>query len=205
MRPTRSWAPASAGPRRGKGLTLKQLAAQTGLSIGFLSEIERGLAQPSMSSLRKITQNLGISLLGLDNHHGERTGDYGSYAFQPGNWLPKPITGVTLVRAGQRKKLAWPDRPGFYELVTPDLNRNLEVLYLRMPAGSESGPEPIVDSPGEKCLLVLGGVLEMTISGQVTVMNPGDSASYPADAPVSWRMLGDRDGECLIIITPPGF
>jgi transcriptional regulator with XRE-family HTH domain len=51
--------------RRLKSLTLKDLAAQTDLSISFLSEVERDVCQPSIASLRKIAQALNISLLGL--------------------------------------------------------------------------------------------------------------------------------------------
>ena len=42
--------------RKKQGITLKQLAEQTGLSASFISEVERGISQPSMGSLRKIVQ-----------------------------------------------------------------------------------------------------------------------------------------------------
>lgn len=192
--------------RKKRSITLKQLAEQTGLSASFLSEVERGLAQPSMGSLRKIVQALGISLMGVDSGREEAETDNGRFLFPaPFSGQLKPITDVSVVRWNQRKKLSYPGQPGFYELVTPDLNRNIEVLYLKMDPGSNSGPDPIVDLPGEKCLYILSGQGDFIMAGQPYRLEKGDSASYPANVPVSW-VVGDREPmECLIIITPPGF
>ncbi|MCG6910858.1 MAG: XRE family transcriptional regulator [Deltaproteobacteria bacterium] len=189
-----------------KPLTLKQLSEKTKLSISFLSEIERGVSQPSMASLRRISQALGISLLSFREDEGngaewsERQGmDIGRY-HRP----TRDITDTTVVRAGNRKKIAYPGRSGFYELLTPDLNRKLEVLYIRMEPGFDSGP-PFFDPPGEKCLVIIKGKLAFKVSGKTHTLDAGDSISYPADAPVSWRSETDEPVEAILIITPPGF
>ena len=57
--------------RRGENITLKEMAERTGLSVSFLSEIERNVAKPSMGSLRKITQVLQISLLSFSEDASE--------------------------------------------------------------------------------------------------------------------------------------
>lgn len=188
--------------RRKRSLTLKELSSRTGLSISFLSEIERGLAQPSMASLKKIRKALGISLLTF--REGDRQAADEVEINQAATAF-KYINDVKLVRAGQRKKLAYPGRSGFYELLTPDLNRQLEVLYFRMPPGFDTGPEPLVDPAGEKCMVILAGRMIFKVDDEAYHLDAGDSLSYPADAPVSWKSIGDVDVEGILIITPPCF
>ena len=193
--------------RKLRGLTLKQLSEKTGLSVSFLSEMERGLAQPSMASLRKVAQALGTSLLTFEEGHlpeGEpREGlSYPAERVRAGENF---IQETKVVRAGQRKKISYPERPGIYELLTPDLNRRLEVLWIRMEPGFESGPEAIVDPPGEKCLVILSGTLSFTVDGVEHLLDKGDSISYPASAPVEFKVLGEEKVEAILVITPPGF
>ena len=52
-----------------------------------------------------------------------------------------------------------------YELLTPDLNRQIEVMYLRFSREENSGDEPMTDPPGEKFGFVLKGSLEMNVGG----------------------------------------
>ena len=52
-----------------------------------------------------------------------------------------------------------------YELLTPDLNRQIEVMYLRFSEEENSGDEPMTDPPGEKFGFVLKGSLEMNVGG----------------------------------------
>jgi len=189
-----------------KPLTLKKLAEKTKLSISFLSEIERGLSQPSMASMRRISQALGISLLSFRENQDDSSSqpDLQTLDMDPYNRLTQNISEATVVRADKRKKIAYPGRSGFYELLTPDLNRKLEVLYIRMASHFDSGP-PIVDPPGEKCLVMLSGKLNFKIGSETHTLESGDSISYPADAPVSWHTDSDGVVEAILIITPPGF
>ena len=189
-----------------RSLTLKQLSEKTKLSVSFLSEIERSLAQPSMASLRKIAQAFGTSLLTFRAHEPDNEPE-GAFAYPKGNihGFQTLIRGARVVRARQRKKISYPGRPGFYELLTPDLNRRLEVLYARMEAGFKSGPEPIVDPPGEKCLVIITGRLSFTVDGEEYILEKGDSISYPADSPLSFKVLGEETVEMILVITPPGF
>ncbi|MEN8243729.1 MAG: XRE family transcriptional regulator [Thermodesulfobacteriota bacterium] len=189
-----------------KPLTLKQLAEKTKLSISFLSEIERGLSQPSMASLRRISQALGISLLSFREREGNgaKRSEGQSLEIDAYHRPTRDITEATVVRSGNRKKIAYPGRYGFYELLTPDLNRKLEVLYIRMEPGFDSGP-PFVDPPGEKCLVILNGTLAFKVNDQEYTLDAGDSISYPADAPVSWHTETDEPVEAILVITPPGF
>jgi transcriptional regulator with XRE-family HTH domain len=193
--------------RRARGMTLKQLAAKTGLSVGLLSEVERDLAQPSMSSLKKIAQAMEFSLFDF----GDEQSQIDVHANRPARRLKRthPETDhendIRTVRAGKRKKLIYPKIPAVFELLTPDLNRAYEVLYVRYKPGFTSGPEPIVDPPGEKCVFILSGSLEMQIGKKTFRLFKGDSVSYPSDAPVSIRVSGDEACQAVCIGAPPTF
>ena len=192
--------------RRHYRITLKEMAEKTGLSISFLSEIERGVAKPSMASLRKVAQALGISLLSFSDIEDIPETRHRQVLY-PREEIREMgyVTKVNVVRSGQRKKLGYPDRPGFYELLTPDLNRRLEVLFVKIEPGFETGPEPIIDPPGEKFIYVLKGLYQMIINGETHVLNAGDSIYYPADSPLFFKNIGDEPVELVFVLTPPVF
>ena len=189
--------------RQFKNMTLKNLSELTGLSVSFLSEIERGVSKPSMTSLRSITQVLGISLLSFADESADSGTSNTLMAIEKVN--SSYITETKVVRANQRKRLGYPDRPGYYELLSPDLNRQLEVLYVKIEPGFETGAEPILDPPGEKFTLVMKGIYQVTINNEEYLLNAGDSIYYPANAAVHFKNIGDIPVELILIVTPPGF
>ena len=193
--------------RRTKSLTLKDLSAITGLSISFLSEVERGVSQPSIASLRKIAQALGISLLGLSESEDlERPVNPVGGIPQRHQPAPGPyVTDVRVVRAGRRKRISFPGMKGYFELLTPDLNRLIEALNFKLEPGFASGQEQFSDLPGEKFLLILEGRLEFHVAQEVYILDEMDSLYYPADAPIHYKVLGEQTVRGLLVITPPGF
>jgi transcriptional regulator with XRE-family HTH domain len=193
--------------RREQLITLKQLSERTKLSVGFLSEIERGLAQPSMSSLKKIAQTLGLSLFNFREEQANGGVNGSQLSLRTGRYYDRNtyISDVRVVRAGQRKKLVYPNSDAVYELLTPDLNRLLEVHYIQLEPGYESGPEMIVDPPGEKFVFVLQGSIEYRIKEEVVRLDEGDSLYYPGDLPVSFRVMGDATCRFIAMVTPPSF
>jgi transcriptional regulator with XRE-family HTH domain len=194
--------------RHAKKLTLKQLAERTGLSVGLISEIERGLAQPSMSSLKKITHAVGLSLYDFVEERPIQEDGQDSQT-DLGNDRHKEKTAyakdIRVVRAAHRKKLVYPNHEATYELLTPDLNRLLEVSYVEFEPGFATGPEPIIDAPGEKCVIILSGQLEHRFADRVIFLREGDSLYYPGDAPVSWRNIGNEVCKSILVMTPPNF
>jgi len=191
--------------RRQRMMTLRQLSERTGLSVSLLSEIERGVAQPSMASLKKISHAMGFSLFDSlgENHGAERASQEGKDTRTAGRTY---VNDVKVVRANQRKRVMNPTHSPFvYELLTPDFKRQMEVLLLRWEPGFSSGPDPILDSPGEKFLLVMKGAVELQIGQTVVQLGQGDSVYYPSDFPVFFRVLGEEACEALGVATPPTF
>ncbi len=186
-------------------MTLKQLSEITGLSVSLISEIERGLAQPSMSSLKKISQAMGFSFFDFE-HDENRGAEKARASTGPGLQGMGYVNDVKVVRAKQRKKLMDPNRsPFMYELLTPDFKRMFEVLYLRWEPGFTSGPDPILDPPGEKFVLVLQGSVEYRIGDATVELHEGDTVYYPSGLPVFFKVLGREPCHAIGVGTPPSF
>ena len=190
--------------RRKRKFTLEVLSQKTELSRSFLSQIERSLAQPSISSLKKIAREFGMSVVGLfpsevglENH----VGDIPSIKKDG----PTYAEDVQAVRATRRKRLTLPGSYVSYDLLTPDLNRQVEVMSMRINPGDHSGEQPMIDLPGEKFGYVLKGTLESKVGDQVFQLAAGDSIYFPAHFPHSWRGLGEKPIEVLWVLTPPRF
>jgi quercetin dioxygenase-like cupin family protein/DNA-binding XRE family transcriptional regulator len=179
----------------------------TGLSKSFLSQIERGLAEPSITSLKKIAKQFGFSVVNFFLNGEElNTGwDYGN-SLQRFNGKKAPyIEDTRVVRANKRKRFALPGSKVMYDLLTPDMKRQLEVMYMRVTKGENSGNEPMNDPPGEKIGIVLKGSLEVSVGNEVFQLEEGDSIYYPANVPHSWRALEGDPIEVIWILTPPSF
>jgi transcriptional regulator with XRE-family HTH domain len=190
--------------RRKRKLTLEVLSQKTELSKSFLSQIERGLAQPSISSLKKIAREFGMSVVDLFPSEIDGEGQNGPPPSGKKNGQIY-IEDVQVVRASRRKRLTLPGSYVSYDLLTPDLNRQVEVMFMRINPGEHSGEEPMVDLPGEKFGYVLKGILEARVGEKVHQLTAGDGIYFPAHFPHSWRGLGEDSIEVLWVLTPPRF
>ena len=193
--------------RQGQKITLKQLSEKTGLSISLLSEIERNLAQPSMSSLKRIVRAMDLNMFNFVEDQTDPSGRQDRPAQKPKRSVSPDayIKDIGIVRAGKRKKLMYPGFPALFELLTPDLNRRIEMLYGKFEPGFTSGSDPIKDPPGEKCAFILDGCLEIKIGEMTIRLEAGDAVYYPGDAEVSLRVVGDKTCRSILVVTPPSF
>lgn len=172
-----------------RGMTLEDLAARSGCSLGSLSQIERGLGNPAFGTLVRISHALRVSV-------GRLLED------EPGG-------GVSpVVRKHQRRRFDPHDRvPGdgtVYELLTPDFDRALEVIYLHVPPGVSTEANPF-EHEGEEAGYIIAGTHEVHVDGTTHVLEAGDSISYPSDRPHWYRNSGSEPVEAIWIITPPSF
>ncbi len=110
--------------RSQKRLTLKQLAKATGLTISFLSQVERGTVSPSIDSLRKIAHGFHLSVGALFDEQHLATRE------------------VTLVRKGQRQTAVASDRPMVETLAGGILETAMEPRLVRLPVGATYRPAP---------------------------------------------------------------
>ncbi|MFH1489325.1 MAG: cupin domain-containing protein [Pseudomonadota bacterium] len=191
--------------RQKSQLTLEQFSKKTGLSKSFLSQVERGLTEPSITSLKKIAKQFGFSVVHLFMNGLNPEWTFRNGAANHSEKRPAYVERAEVVRADKRKRLALPGSKVVYDLLTPDMNRQLEVMSMRVAKGDNSGEEPMVDPPGEKIGFVLKGSLELTVGNEVYQLNEGDSIYYPTNIPHSWRALEGDPIEVIWILTPPSF
>ena len=175
--------------RRSKGITLKQMAQKTGISLNYLSQIERGKTNPSIGLIKKITNALGVPFMGLGNED-----------FPSGN----SSQDVAIVRRDMRKMLVFPKSKLKSYLLTPDLQRKLEVLLSEVKPGTKT--EGVWYShEGEEFGFVLEGRYEVTVEDKIYILEEGDSIYFPSDLPHKMKGIGNKPCRTLWVITPPSF
>jgi transcriptional regulator with XRE-family HTH domain len=178
--------------RKARGLTLTELAGQCDISPSFLSQIERDKANPSVSTLKTIAKVFGVSL-----------GSFFEEEALPGSYPPPVETLAKVVRADQRKVLIYPGSGIRNELLSPDLQRAIQLMWIVMPPGTDTGDFLVHE--GEECGIVLQGTLEIWVGDERHILNAGDAIYHPSSAPHRSRNVGEVDVIMVGAITPPSF
>lgn len=152
--------------RRVKNLTLAELAQQSRLSVGLLSQIERGITAPSLKSMTQICSALGIPM---------------SWLFDNGP-ADDPQEKGLVVRRGSRRRLDLGSYGVTKELLSPDLGGEMQIYLVSIRPGGQSGPERY-SHRGEEGGLVLSGTLELTVEDRVVTLYEGDSFRFSSERP----------------------
>jgi len=173
--------------RKAKSMTIAELSIATGLSAGYLSQIERGISSPSVKALHTLSRALGVTV---------------SFFFSP-----ETDDGRTLrdfvVRAGQRRTLTF-ENDIRDELLSPNLGRKLELLRSVFPPGTSSGAEPYVHR-GEEAGFVVSGELYLWIGDEEVLLKEGDSFAFSSDLPHRYANPGTIETVVIWAITPPSY
>ena len=164
-----------------QGLTLAQVAEQAELSPSALSQIERGVTDPSIGSLRRIASALRVPF------------------FQ---FLVDPSTPQPVVKKAERRTINFPNRTLQYQLLTANLRGPFEILSLDIAPGGASGEEPL-GHDSEECLVVLHGCVEVQLAGQLYALEAGDSITIQRNLPHRVVNVGPTAAEVLMVISPP--
>jgi transcriptional regulator with XRE-family HTH domain len=174
--------------RTHQGKKLKELSQKVGVTASFLSQVERGVAVPSISSLKKISDALGISISSFfDEKVENRIGS---------NFSP-------IIKKSERKILH--PCPGVtYHLLSKTLQGKIEFLLAIYEVGASTGPEPYAHR-GEECALVLKGKLEIQIGSFVYTLERDDSISFSCEIPHRVRNVGKIPAVSIWCMTPPSF
>ncbi len=177
------------GPLRvAANLTIEELAEKAGVSTGLVSQLERGIGNPSFNTMAKLAYALGVPI---------------------GTFFTGTAPADPVVRKANRKKLTYSalgnDGPApVYELLTPDLQRKLEVIWVELPPGQSNEDAPFVHDT-EECGILLSGTLEVHLGQQVHVLEAGDSIAFHGLVPHWYRNPGDVPAVSIWIVTPPSF
>lgn len=168
--------------RKSRGLTLSQLGDVLGRSVGWLSQVERDLSEPSITDLRHIARALDVSVSSL----------FRSAA-------PEHEQGV-IVRSQSRRPIGSRGAGLVEELLSPDLTDDFEMVHCTFEARSES-TEPVQRATQEVGYIV-SGKLDLWIAGETYSLNTGDSLRIRGEP---FRWLNPYAAPCVAIwvIAPP--
>ena len=154
--------------RKSKALALKTIATKTGFSIGFLSQIERGLSSPTLRALMTLADAMQVNLADIIR----------------GATAPVPSAPV-ITRAAERSSITlW--KSGIRKLalagggLAADAPFSMTLLEF---AGRASSGVELYTHEGEEAGYVLQGRLLLEFSDQRWILNPGDSFHFASDVP----------------------
>jgi len=169
--------------RSQRGLTVRQLADQAGVSTGLISQVERGVTDPSLETMRRIAEVLEVPLFSLFQQPEEES--------------------VAVIRRADRYRISSPHHAIAYTRASPG-GAKLEVLEGVLEPGGVSADEPR-SHPSEECVVVLDGQLTVQVGEQTHVLAAGDSCHFDSSIPHRFRNDGPATARFLVSVTPPSY
>jgi transcriptional regulator with XRE-family HTH domain len=172
--------------RKVRNMSLKDVAGRSGVSVALLSQIERGMASPSLRSLRVICAALDMPMGWLfDSEHGYRPEDDG-----------------IVVRRSQRRRLDLSGKGMVKELLTPDNCPTLQMMEIVINPGGGSGEKPFNGPEGAKCGTVLEGTLGLEVDQRQHFLAAGDSFAFDAQRMMRFWCATQEPCRVIWVVTP---
>ena len=168
--------------RKARGLTLVGLATSVGKSVGWLSQVERGLSDPSINDLRDLAGQLDVSVSSL--------------------FRAKAAPGEEgyVVRRDARRPIGSREAGLVEELLSPDLTDDFEMVHSTFaPRSRMSAPVSRATQEGG---FVLSGRLDLRIGAHLFHLNPGDSFRIRGEL-YDWSNPHDEPCVAIWAIAPP--
>lgn len=164
------------------GLSLTALAAASGVSMALLSQVERGLADPSLATLRKIAVALDVALFDL-------------FETAPGHGT------LRVQRSHEQLHVRLPDTVADYVRVSAGLG-DLEVLRGSLPPHAFTSAT-LHAHGAEECVTVLTGTLTLEAEDKTIILHPEDSCHFRAHIPHRYVNNSESLTTFLVSVTPP--
>jgi transcriptional regulator with XRE-family HTH domain len=171
--------------RLANGMTLKQLASRAGCTDAYLSQLERGRANPSITTLKKITEALRMKVVDffLESEREENDVVLGEQERVNINFKQGDAKIQMLVRNIRNKRM----QP-FYTTIEPG-----------------GGSKGYYSHIGEECGIVLQGRLEIDRNGKVYSVKKNESFYFSSQEPHSWTNPGKKRTVVIWVVSPPTF
>ncbi|TKB07794.1 cupin domain-containing protein [Desulforhopalus sp. IMCC35007] len=164
------------------GLSQRSLAKKAGVTNGIISMIEQNRNSPSLATLKKILDAIPISF-----------SDFFTIDFDEKNQI--------VYRAEELLEIG---SSGFsFRQVGRDLKEKaMQILHERIAPGADSGSE-MLRHESEEGGVVLRGILELTVGGEVYTLGAGDAYYFDSRIPHRFRNLGEETVEMVSSCSPP--
>lgn len=169
--------------RKARGLTLNELAIRIGRSVGFLSQIERGLSAPSINDLRTLAKafEVPVSWFFLTDEGDEAEREY-------------------IVRADARRALGTTEEGLVEELLSPDLGGSFEMFRSVIEPRTEQLEYTYRET--EEAGYLVSGQIDLWIEEQKFSLTAGDSFRFD-HMPCRWHNTGDEQAIIIWVVSPP--
>lgn len=170
--------------RKANGLTLAGLSERLGRSVGWLSQVERGISLPTLADLRALAGQFKVPV---------------SFFFQPQCDNGEDLPGVVRLGHGRRLDTSAPGVTR--ELVSPHLGGSFTMTRTTFEPGASwtrTGGRR-----GEDAGQILSGSVELNHSGQQNLLETGDSFTV-SEGEAHWRNPGAVPATILWISAPAG-
>ncbi|MFF2154833.1 helix-turn-helix domain-containing protein [Paenibacillus chitinolyticus] len=168
--------------RKAKDFSIRELAKLAEITPSMLSQIERGLANPSIQTIKVLAKTLEVP----------------TFSF----FMEETNTDDLVVRSTNRKKMVMDNIS--YELVSPDFTGNLATAIMNLPPNTASS-EKQMEHKGEEVAFVLEGKIKVLLNDEEYVLEPGDSVKIPAQMKHKWENNFNDHAALLFSVTPPAF
>jgi transcriptional regulator with XRE-family HTH domain len=169
--------------RRARGLTLAEMALKLGRSIGWVSQVERGLSLPSIEDLRRFADLFAVPLSMFFGHEAANEAERG-----------------VIVRAGHRRALGSSETGLTEELLSPDLGGSFELIRSEFAPGAEMTARAQRET--EDAGYVVSGRFDIEIAGIWHSLGEGDSFRF-GKKPYRWRNPGTVPAVVIWAVSPP--
>lgn len=171
--------------RTEKKLSIAELSRLSDVSTGLISQIERDLVVPSVTSLWRLAQALDTNI---------------NYFFQE-NAQEDQI----IIRNGEHRTIVMHDNSSYYKLLHPSKDdRQLDMMVITLKSGHIYDKKPI-GHEGEECGYVLKGTLTVHLNGKDHVLEEGDSIYFDSSLPHKYINNGEEDCISIWAMTPKFF
>jgi transcriptional regulator with XRE-family HTH domain len=165
-------------------MSLKEVSEKAGVSIGLVSQVERGLSVPSLRSLSQICGALEMPVRWLFDGEGQDDNNEAS----------------VIVRRHQRRHLDFASMRK--EILSPDAVHQIQLMRFVIFPGGETSKSLNQHPTGAKAGIVISGQFGLELDGKEYILQPGDSFSFLAASQYRFWCVGDVDCEVFWAVTP---
>jgi transcriptional regulator with XRE-family HTH domain len=170
--------------RQQRGLTLRALAADAGVTSGFISQLENGVVMPSLATLLRIAAALDVRI---------------------GDLFDAPATPGRILHRDERVRFDYPSLGVRDEILSADAKERLEVLMGYIEPGGGSGEELYTHGADSEFVLVVEGAIELHLGDETFVLEEGDSITFSGDVPHGYTNSGETTAQLLWVMTPVSY
>ncbi|MBI3751201.1 MAG: helix-turn-helix transcriptional regulator [Chloroflexi bacterium] len=170
--------------RLSRGATLRELASNAGVTESFLSQVERGVASPSIASVQRIARALDRTIAELFTED-------------------QPV-GV-VVRRADRRRVAYPGLGAVDEFLTRSGEGRLQLILSTVEPGGGTGDEAYAHDSDEEVVVVLEGSLDLWVGTEHHHLETGDALTYASRIPHRNTNPGPGIARLLFCMTPPSY